>query len=83
MLSGARGGNRAFSVQPLCSLCLYGGFLWAIVHHRDTENMEAAQRKLKLRLPSTMTAQVILLVFLFKRLWSPLMLKLRQENEDR
>src|ERR1044072_2054204 len=34
-----------FSVQPLCSLCLCGGFPVRVVNHRDTENTKVAQRK--------------------------------------
>jgi hypothetical protein len=38
------------SVRPLCSLCLCGEYYKAIIHHRDTENTEVTQRKLKLGL---------------------------------
>ena len=34
---------QIFSVQPLCSLCLCGGF-GQPDHRRDTENTEVAQR---------------------------------------
>src|ERR1044072_9038505 len=34
-----------FSVQPLCSLCLCGGFTSRLLNHRDTENTEVAQRR--------------------------------------
>src|SRR5678816_350189 len=34
-----------FSVHPLCSLCLCGGFSHRILNHRDTENTEVAQRR--------------------------------------
>ena len=33
------------SVQPPCSMWLYGESLSATVHYRDTENTEVAQRK--------------------------------------
>ena len=36
------------SLCPLRSLCLCGEYLLAIAHHKDTENTEVAQRKLKL-----------------------------------
>ena len=36
-------GRPGYSVQPLCSLCLYGDF--PALYHRDTENTEVAQRR--------------------------------------
>jgi hypothetical protein len=39
-----------FSVQPLCSLCLCGVFCSEFINHRDTENTEAAQRRVPFEL---------------------------------
>ena len=35
-----------FSVRPLCSLCLCGEHCRELIHHRDTEDTEVAQREL-------------------------------------
>ena len=40
--------GRDFSVQPLCSLCLCGGFILRNFNHRDTEHTEVAQRRTQL-----------------------------------
>ena len=41
---GTRPKLNLFSVQPLLSLCLSGGVLSKVIHHKDTENTEVAQR---------------------------------------
>src|SRR5262245_3925935 len=38
--------NSAFSVQPLCPLCLRGYLMWRKRNHRDTEDTEVAQRRI-------------------------------------
>jgi len=47
--------SLAFSVQPLCSVPLWLAAP-ALVHHRDTENTEVAQRSYSLFLSRTSTS---------------------------
>ena len=56
------------SVRPLCSLCLGGESLLAIAHHRDTEDTEVTQRKLKLgHYPITRRGREALTIFGFRQ----------------